>query len=101
MAHHGEHGGRWIFDKVDRVIQVRQKHEHVIDEHQWGETVVKTAVPLGCPVSPVQFKIYLSKEVQEVEADAEKGTTTSFADGCSWLITIDSMEQVCKRLARA
>lgn len=62
---------------------------------------METEALQGSLVSPILFPIYLTCVFREVERELEGYMTTSFADDCGWLVTADSLEQLCQWLERA
>lgn len=58
---------------------------------------VETRVPQGSQVSPTLFAIYPSRVFSEVEKEIEECMVTSFAYYYGWVVTGDSVKQLCQR----
>lgn len=54
----------------------------------------------GSSVSLIMFVIYLSGIFKKVEEEIEECIATLFADYYGWLVTADSVAQLCERLER-
>lgn len=72
----------------------------VVGGHQCEEAEVETGVPQGSPVSPIIFAIYLIGIFEEMEEEVERYIATSFADDCGWLVTAESVAQLCEQSER-
>lgn len=54
----------------DRIVRL------VIDGHQFPEAGVETGEPVGSPMSPILFSMYMSGVFRKVEKEVERFMTT-------------------------
>lgn len=81
---------------MNRIIQVRK-------ECQPSSRLLPVRSSRGRDKSPAEiscltytFAIYLSGIFREVEKDVESCMVTSLPDDCRWLVTVNSVGQLCK-----
>lgn len=70
----------------------------VVDGHQSEAVEMEMGVPQGLPTLHILFAIYVSEVFKQVEQEVEGSMATSFTDNCGWLVTADSVGQLCEQL---